>query len=66
MFKGKGTRAILDTTGESVSFGLDFSGDAEADLSSFVGAQRLTLGRHQFLGGSSRKGPFMVIAELLI
>jgi hypothetical protein len=64
--KGKATSALLDATGEGLGLGFEFLGDAEGVLRSFVSAQGLTLGRHQFLGAGNKKGPFMVIAELLI
>ena len=64
--KGKAGSALLDATGERLALGLDFSDDAEGVLRNFIGAQGLTLGRHQFLGSDHTKGPFMVIAELII
>ena len=64
--RGRVAGALLDATGEGLGLGLDFSGDAQGVLRSFVGAQGLTLGRHQFLGAGNRKGPFIVIAELVI
>lgn len=56
----------LELTGEEIGFGIDFSSDAETQLKDFVEAQDLRLGRYQFLGGSHKQGPFVVIAEMLI
>lgn len=66
VFKGKAGNTLLDATGEGLDLDLDFSSDAEGVVKKFVSAQGLTLGRHRFLGAGSKKGPFMVIAELLI
>jgi len=66
MSKGKAVNNLLEATGESLNLGLDFSDDAEAALRAFISSQGLALGRHQFLGAGDKKGPFMVIAELLI
>jgi methyltransferase (TIGR00027 family) len=66
MSKGKAVNNVLEATGESLNLGLDFSDDAEAALRAFISSQGLALGRHQFLGGGDKKGPFMVIAELSI
>ena len=62
--KGKAVSTLLDATGEGLGLGLDFSDDAEGMLRNFIGAQDITLGRHQFIGSFSKKGPFMVVAEL--
>lgn len=66
MSKEKAVNNLLEATGESLNLGLDFSNDAESALRAFISSQGMALGRHQFLGAGDKKGPFMVIAELLI
>lgn len=65
MFKGKVLSGLLAVTHEGMHLGLDFSSDYEGVLRAFFAAQGLILGRHRFVGAGHRKGPFMVVAELL-
>lgn len=64
---GKGVaKDILEATGEGLGFGLDFSGDFEAELNRFVTAQGMKLANQKFLGATTKKGPYAVVAEILI
>ena len=56
----------LEATGEPLRFGLDLSEDPEAVLAAFATSTGLCLGRHYFMGSAHPKGPFMVVAELVI
>lgn len=64
--KNKAVSWSLELTGEEIVFGLDCSTDAEERLGQFVTSQRLRSGRHQFLGGRHKKGPFAAIVEMVI
>ena len=61
--KGVAAKA-LEVTGERFQFGLDFAGDPEAVLSTFVASAGYRLGQHYFVGSSHKSGPYMVVAEL--
>lgn len=63
--KGVGKKT-LEATDEGFGFGLAFDHDYEAELESFVRSESLELGQHDFLRAASEKGPFMVVAEMLV
>lgn len=56
----------LDMTDEGLLFGLDFSADYENRLREFIESVGLTLGRTEFIGYNAEKGPYMVVAELIL
>jgi len=57
---------ILDTTNEQLSFGLDMADDYQQALKSFVTSEELTLGATYFMGYKTKKGTWMVVAELKV
>ncbi len=63
----KATLPILDMTEEQLSFGLEMAGDRHQQaLESFVNSEELTLGETYFMGHKTKKGTWMVVAELII
>ncbi|TDI58925.1 MAG: SAM-dependent methyltransferase [Alphaproteobacteria bacterium] len=63
----KGAMAkTLDATGESLGFGLDFATAHQLALDSFLQSQNLQPGASMFMGSNGKKGPFVVIAEVLL
>jgi len=58
-------RKVLELTDETVAFGLPFASGFEEEFEGFMGSEDLTVGEAVFLGRSNKKGPFMVVAELL-
>lgn len=65
-----GARSInkkaLDYPDEGMSFGLAFDTDFEQELERFASGEGVTVGETFFIGSSSEKGPFMVVAELSV
>ena len=64
-----GMKAAMNTlklTDEELGFGLDFSTAPEQVLADFIENQGLELGQHNFLGARSKKGPYMVVAEVFV
>ena len=49
-----------------MDFGLNFSSKHEQTLSEFVESESMSVGECFFLGENSDKGPFVVVAEMLI
>lgn len=66
LLRAGAAKKALAATGESVNFGLDFSGDAEAALNTFATSVDLQLGAHYFIGSSHKQGPYMAVAELVV
>lgn len=63
----KGTAAkTLEATDEALGFSLDFSGDPQDTFSDFMGTQDYKVDDCYFMGSTSKKGPFMVVAELIL
>jgi methyltransferase (TIGR00027 family) len=62
----KASLPVLDTTGEQLSFGLEMAGDYQQSLESFVTSEGLTVGETYFMNYKSEKGPWMVVAELIV
>lgn len=60
----KATLPILDTTDEQLAFGLEMANDHQHTLESFVTSEGLTLGETYFMGYKTKKGTWMVVAEL--
>ncbi len=61
--KGANKKA-LDQTDEALDFGLEFTSDYEDTLTQFVQSESLTVGETHFMGRTSDKGPFAVVAEM--
>ena len=61
-----GNRRMLEYTGEAVDFGLPFATDPEGELGRFATSEGLTVGETAFLGRSTKKGTFLVVAELRV
>lgn len=63
---GKRAKKILDATGEGLGFGIEFEQNHEANLQHFAQSQDVDLGQRRFMGTAAKKGPFMVVAEMLL
>ena len=63
---GRAARKTLDYTDEGVAFGLDFGTDWEQTLRGFLESEGLTLGEAYFMGRANAKGPFVVVAEVIV
>ena len=61
---GRVARKTLDYTGEALSFGLPFATEHEEELRRFLESEHVTQGETYFMGRTSKKGPFGVVAEL--
>ena len=59
-------RKMLHYTNEGVHFSLNFDKGWENELRTFVESTEFTLGETFFMGTQSRKGPFMVVAEMVV
>ena len=56
----------LDITDEQLSFGLDMKNEYEASLQEFVHSEGFVLGKTYFMGYKTKKGIWMVVAELTV
>ena len=63
---GSLARKFLEYTNEGIDFGLPFATDFEDTLKDFINSEGMKQGESYFLGRSSAKGPFMVVAELCV
>jgi methyltransferase (TIGR00027 family) len=64
---GKGSLGkTLEYTNEGFGFGLPFATDFEKTLQDFLESENLKQGELHFMGRSSAKGPFMVVAEIRV
>ncbi len=59
-------KKVLEATDETVGFGLDFAQDHNKRLQDFVRSLDVDLGQCRFLGAAAKKGPFAVVAELIL
>ena len=59
------TSKVLEMTGESFKFGLDFTQDKELILAEFLASEGLHLGDTYFIGAKTKKGSYMVVSEIL-
>ena len=59
-------KKALDYTDEGFGFGLPFATDFEATLARFIESEGMKQGETVFMGRTSAKGPFMVVAELCV
>ena len=64
--KGSAGDKVLQQTGEGLDFGLDFTANWEETLRAFVERAGMQLGQAEFIGSNGKKGPFMVVAELVV
>ena len=62
----KASLPLLETTDEQLSFGLEMASDYQRTLDSFVTSEGLTVGETYFMNYKSEKGPWMVVAELIV
>ena len=62
----KAAMPVLDVTEEQLSFGLDMTGDYQQTLESFVTSEGLSLGESYFMGYKTKKGTWVVVAELIV
>ena len=63
--KSGAAKKALELTNEALRFSLPFDEDHEARLRAFIESEELQLGETNFMGTSDKRGPFMVVAELL-
>ena len=64
---GKGSLGkTLEYTNEGFGFGFPFATDFEETLQDFLDSENLKQGESYFMGRSSAKGPFMVVAEIRV
>jgi len=67
MYPGmKSSMKALKITDEELGFGLDFSSDYKAALKNFLESENTTLGDSNFMGYKTKKGTYMVVAEIMI
>jgi methyltransferase (TIGR00027 family) len=57
-------KKTLDYTDEGLGFSLPLAADYEEVLLEFVESESMSVGETYFMGSSSDKGPFMVVAEV--
>ena len=63
---GRAGAAALQYTDEGFGFSLDLSEEHESRLNDFVRSESFEPGEATFLGSSGKKGPFVVVAELIV
>jgi methyltransferase (TIGR00027 family) len=63
--KSGAVKKALELTDEAFGFSLPFEQDHEARLRSFVESEGLRVGETNFMGTCDKRGPFMVVAELI-
>ena len=62
----KAGKSVLKLTNEELAFGLDFSKAPGPALTQFIEGQGLSSGQRKFLGATSKKGPYMAVAQMLV
>jgi methyltransferase (TIGR00027 family) len=60
------TGKVLEYTDEGLGFGLPFASDHEQVLTEFIESESMTVGETFFLGHAGDKGPYMVVAEVIL
>lgn len=63
--KGSNKKA-LNQTGEGLKFGLNLAVDFEEVFENFIESESLQTGEAFYMGSTNKKGPFTVVAELLV
>ncbi len=61
----KAVTPVLKLTDEELGFGIDFSSDHDEALYAYIESMQMELGSRRFLAESSKKGPYMVVAEVI-
>ena len=56
----------LKITDEELGFGIDFSSDYENALNTFLESENTKAGDTYFMGSKTRKGTWVVVAEIII
>ena len=65
MYPGmKSSLKALKITDEELGFGLDFSSNYKVSLNTFLESENTNLGQSYFMGYKTKKGIFMVVAEI--
>lgn len=59
-------KKALEYSGEGFGFSLPFSSKYMGHLSDFVESEKMSVGKTFFMGSESRKGPFMVVVEMVV
>jgi len=62
----KKSLALLKLTDEEFGFGIDFASDHEANLKSFLESEGAKLEDAYFIGSNTKKGIWMVVAEIVV
>jgi len=57
---------ILKITNEELGFGVDFSSDPEVAFKAFLESEAIQPGQTYFMGDKTKKGAYMVVAELFV
>ena len=63
---GSLAKKTLEYTDETLGFGLPFETDYEQSLRNFLESEDMRQGETFFMGSTSKKGPFMVVAEIRV
>lgn len=63
---GKTSIKSLKITDEELGFGIDFSADYENALKMFLESENAKVGDTYFMGSKTKKGTWMVVAEIII
>jgi methyltransferase (TIGR00027 family) len=56
----------VKATNEKFNFGLDFSVNPEKVLKTFIESEKVNLGAFYFIGHKTKKGAYMVVAEIIV
>lgn len=63
---GKTAIKSLKITDEEFGFGIDFSSDYENALKTFLESENTSAGETYFMGSKTKKGTWMVVAEIIV
>jgi methyltransferase (TIGR00027 family) len=63
---GKTSIKSLKITDEELGFGIDFSADYENALKTFLESENTKVGDTYFMGSKTKKGTWMVVAEIIV
>ncbi len=59
-------KKALEYTDEGFGFSLPFATDYHKSLSDFVESEKMSVGKTFFMGSEDKKGPFMVVVEMMV
>jgi methyltransferase (TIGR00027 family) len=62
----KSSLKTLKITDEELGFGIDFSSDYKSALNTFLESENTTVGNTYFMGNKTKKGTYMVVAEIKV